>query len=265
MNTSKYTIYSLGYVAEDKDTDDLYVNVYPIEITPDNDGDLNSIKNISTSVVDNDGKNLSVSVNKSNSIRAKWKGDGGNRITAPDVCNGETVLLWNYAGTDRFYWSKDIPEPDLRKRERAVYFFSSKALTDSKDVLDKGYSFIIDTVNKYVRLFTSKTDGEATTYEIYLDTQNGLFSIEDGVSNVIKLDSLKGSFETVTKNKVRHDTKKFAVSNGSDELIALLVELIDANITEKHIGNLGRPTVLDGSSKSKYSSIKSRLSKFLDK
>lgn len=264
MSMSKYQFYSLGYVAEDKDTNDSYVNVYPTEITPGLEGELNTINTVKTNVTDSSGNNISVNVNKSNSIRAKWKGDGTNRITPPDVCKGETVSLWNYAGTDRYYWSKEIPEPDLRKREKVVYFFSNKGNVNDPDFINKGYRFVVDTYNKFIGLFTTKNDGEATNYEVSLDTKSGILSIEDGIGNSLYLRSTKGEWVVTTNNRVRFNTKKFAVSNGSDEIVKILLDLIDANMAESHVGNLGKPTVLTGGSKSKYSAIKSRLSKFLD-
>lgn len=56
--------------------------------------------------------------------------------------------------------------------------------------------------------------------------------------------------------------KTFAVKNDNGELIAILLDLIDAILQEQHLGNLGAPTSLMPTSISKYQEIKSKLSTF---
>lgn len=264
MTKSNFQIYSLGTVAVDKPMNEIYCDVTPLEITQFPEGDLSNVDIISETSTDAHNQTNISKLNKSNIIRAKWIAIGEtNRLTPPDLKKGATVLLYNFSGTDQYFWTPIYTEPDLKTYEKVIYFFSNKA-TITKNFIDKGYSFIVDTKNKYLRLHTSKNDGELTDYEISLDTAHGIFGIEDGNKNTLILTSKEGRW-TITSNKsVDIKTKYFSVSNGSNELIHVLIALLDAMISESHIGNLGVPTALSPGSKSKYSAIKAKLNTFVE-
>jgi hypothetical protein len=264
MSKSNFQIYSLGTVATDKPMNELYCDVTPLEITQFPEGDLSNVDIISETSTDAHNNTNISKLNKSNIIRAKWIAIGEtNRLTPPDLKKGATVLLYNFSGTDQYFWTPIYTEPDIRTYEKVIYFFSNKA-SIAKNFINKGYSFIVDTKNKYLRLYTSKNDKELTDYEISLDTANGIFSIEDGNKNTLVLTSKDGRW-TITSNKsVDIKTKYFSVNNGGNELIHVLIDLLDAMLAEAHIGNLGTPTTLSPESKSKYNNIKTRLNTFVE-
>lgn len=264
MLKSKFNLYSVGYVAKDKIEDSWDVDVYPIEHVPTVTGDPNEqivLNNITKNI---NNESLSINVDKSRIITAKWLPiSNSNRVTPPDVCKGETVLVYNFAGTDEYFWNTLYAEPDLRKKEKVTYFFSNKTAINDPDYLNKGYYLTVDTFNKYVKLHTADNDGELTTYDIDIDTANGILSLQDGKGNKLELNSDSDTMTIDLNHKLGINLKKFAVNNGADELISLLAELIQANIDEQHIGNLGIDTSLNSASVSKYKDIKSRLEAFI--
>ena len=64
------------------------------------------------------------------------------------------------------------------------------------------------------------------------------------------------------KNSYSINLKKFSVSNGSDELIALLSELITIIVSMKHLDSLMGPTTIMPPYAAQFNNLKSRLDKF---
>lgn len=274
---SKFKFFALGIVAIDKPVDTWEVEVYPTELYPniEGDGDLSATTKITSKLKDPDDVDLTAEVTKANTITAVWLPDMNNRASAPDVCKGETVALFRYAGNDTFYWKLIDFQPNYRKRESVVYYFSNQEKiatedSDPKELLENGYYIKIDTRSKEVKLHTATNDNEKVGYDLTLDTANGKLSITDTAENSITLDSDKGDLivntkndiNVTNKNKVVMNFKGIELHNESDELITVLEELLDAILNEKHIGNMGGLTMLDSSSQQKYTEIKQKITKF---
>lgn len=312
--TSKLEFISLGVVAEDKVKNDFEILVWPIEISPNMTGDITEKIPVSGEVVNAYGGKIAVSLSKKKHVTAKWLADGvANRATPPDVMKGMTVKLYNYAGTTDYYWSPLYFEPDLAKQERVIYFYSNKtevasnaissAISDiSGGLIEKGYYFIIDTYAKFIGVHTSDNDGEACTYDVEIDTKNGVLTIKDNKDNFIELQSQKGQLTitlqgdmittvkqnvtTTIEGEVKTEIKKnvtttieegvkaktpknieveldkISVKNNTAELIDLLTQLVQANIEEQHLGNMGAPTALMATSVQKYQEILQKLQTF---
>lgn len=172
----------------------------------------------------------------------------------------------------------------------------------TQEVLEKSYYITYDTINKFIRLHTDDSDGEFCTYDIEINTKDGFLTVIDGLENEITLDStldklyIKTNKDILTEtdnhtrnvttdetvdignnrtstignnkketigNKYQIDLKTYAVSNGADELMALLVETMQAVIDIQHTGNLGIPTSIDDGSKSVFADLKSRYAAFM--
>lgn len=272
---SKFRFVSLGIVAADKPINTWEIEVYPTELYPNvvgDGGDLSATVKISSNLKDPDDVELTSEVTKANTITATWLPTQNNRATAPDVCKGETVRLYQYGGNDQYYWELVDLQPNYRKKETVVYYYSNqdKIDTESDDLLSKGYYLKVDTNNKQIQLHTSTNNNEEVGYDIIIDTANSKISIKDTKENSIELDSAKGDLNINTKNNVNVTTKEKVVMNfkgielhnSSDELITLLGDLMDAIIGEQHMGNMGGPTMLSSDSIKKYQQIKQKLSKF---
>lgn len=294
---SKLRIYSLGIVTADKEASSWEIEAYPIEVLPTVSGDFSETEKIESTATNMVGEKVSISLEKSSTITAEWLPLGNyNRVSAPDVCRGETVVLFRYAGEDKFYWIPLYSEVDLRKRETVMYFFSNKdKAVDNRDDLQKnGYYLLADTVGKRFQLHTSDNDEEAAAYDIIVDTNEGKITIQDNVENSVVFDSVNKTYTitfgekieyisnkemvlnaeetidvtaqntiTITSNdKLSVNFKGVEISCGSYELITVLEELLDAIMDERHIGNLGSPTSMDPGSKALFNNIKSKISKF---
>ena len=261
---SKLFLYAMGYVAKDKVKDNWYVDIHPIEQITTNVGDLTDKDIIEVTTIDVHGNTISVNVDKSKVITAKWLPlDNSNRITPPDIMKGETVNIYNFNGIDGYYWNTVYCEPDLRKHEKVIYFYSNKDDIENKDYMDKGYYLTVNTYDKYIKLHTADNDGEHTTYDIDIDTKEGKLTIRDGKGNFIELDSADDKLHSNINRLTSFVTPKFEVINSTTELVKTLSDLVEACITEQHIGNLGIPTKLTSGSVSKFKDIKKRIDSFI--
>ena len=72
----------------------------------------------------------------------------------------------------------------------------------------------------------------------------------------------KGKYVKVG-TEYRVETKQFTVSNDTCELIATLIEWLEADIASIGIGNLGRPVPRDGPTQAKYQALIAKLNTFL--
>jgi hypothetical protein len=276
--------YSLGMVAKDSVPGSKYVEVYPVELYPAVDGDINTVTSKQDTTANIESGYVTTSVDKTYTIKAKWLAIGeSNRLTSPDVCMGETVQIYKFGDSDRYYWLPVYSELDLRKKESVIKLYSN---TDNieKRPDDSYYYTIVDTIKKFLRIHTSKSDGESFGYDIDINTAKSIITIEDTGGNSIVLDSGKAELNIITNKKINIKTetilveakditnkiankldiqlKHLSISNGSNELISVLSELVDKMMQEKHIGNLGIPTTLSPDSMSAYAGIKAKLDSF---
>lgn len=276
--TSALTIYSLGYVAADSTEDSPFIEVYPIEIISDASGVVSDSTPESNTTKDMNGNTLNIQANKSYTITAKWSNMmQPNRITPPNVMKGETVMLWKF-GNDRWFWTNFYNELDLRTKEKAIWAFSNKSGITDRSQLTNAYFMAFDTINKFFQIHTDDGDGELTTYDVKIDSKNGVFNVLDGKNNEIRLDSANNILTINTNNQMAVNTKNdvtvntktvhinlntLSIKNSTTELMQTLSDLLQAIIEEQHVGNLGIPTTLTPSSVSKFNGIKSRIDSFI--
>jgi phage baseplate assembly protein gpV len=205
---SKLKLFSLGIVVEDKPQEDDYITVTPIEhLSIQEDGDLtnktNDIKGNISSLTNDGNQSFDTEHKVTNKIKAKWISFGvSNRETAPDVYRGETVILFQYANVDEYYWTTLFREPSLRKQETVLYTYSNQKAPGSSYDPNTSYWTRIDTRNKKVQWHTSNNDGELTTYDSILDTKEGVYiPFQDGIGNYLILNSKE---KTITLRVLRN-------------------------------------------------------------
>lgn len=201
---SKLTKYGYGRVVKDSIEDDWNIEVFITEHVSDVSGDAASKTKINNTVTDKDGNVNSNVLESGGTITARWLPMGiSNRVTPPNVKIGETVMIYNYAGTDEYFWEDYETEPGLRKEEKVMHFFSNKKeKDDSSGWISKGYYTLVDTINKVVKLFTSDNNGEYTTYNIQINTREGSMIVEDGKGNHIKLKSTEDTWDISSNNVI---------------------------------------------------------------
>jgi len=200
---SELKLYSLGIVTEHKPEGTDYILVTPIEkINIQESGYINDIERTYKSTLkDIDGKEDKQEIKATNKIRAKWIPFGhSNRITAPDVRAGETVILFKFGDVDEYYWTTIFREPSIRKLENVLYAFSN--IKGGTTAFDKSTSYWlqVDTIHKKVHFHTADNDGENTCYDIDIDTKNGTLVITDNKGEVIQIDTQSNSIN-INSNK----------------------------------------------------------------
>lgn len=199
-----------GVVAKDKDPNSDYIEVWPSEDFSLALGRLQDQTNeTKNDLPDSRGVVKKSTATGKKTVKARWIPEAlSNRDSSPDVYEGESVKLIRYGDTQEVYWTTLFREPSIRRLERVRYSFSNKSSKDGKAYDDdSSYWVEFDTRNKQVKVHTSSNDGEATAYDLTLNTKDGLFEFKDELGNSITLDSPKGIFEMIIENKIIQRTK----------------------------------------------------------
>lgn len=294
-NQSGYTLIGTATVANDKQEDTVWIDVFPIEKLPSVSGDYNEVEEIKVINKDASESNVNKTVSRGKTIKAKWLNlYNSNRESAPDVVAGEKVHIFQAAGEDIYYWASYATS--MRKREKVLFSFSNKegSNPNGENGLEE-YYFLVDTRNKEIILHTVDNDGEASLYDFILNTKLGEYTIRDLQGNYFHLESVTGrwsihvnetiqidtkntilnssdSITSITKNHVVNNNTQvtntsgahvinvgsFDVYKGGESLINILIAWLEADIAEVHINSAG-PTSMTGGSVAAHQGIISRL------
>lgn len=187
---SKLQFYSIGTVAANKQLGSKKIEVVPIESLPMTDGELTDNKsNYSVKTQDAGGSHSSVQLDTTVTIEAVWLPMGQtNRKTAPDVRRGETVVIYRFADTDKYWWVDMLTDSKIRRLETVVYAWSNNSKEGIEDAADSTYYFEVSTHNKIVGFHTSKNDGEPLAWDIQINAKEGKVVVTDDVGNYFVID-----------------------------------------------------------------------------
>lgn len=218
--TSKFERYCIGTVAEDLITGNKAIKIYPHEQIANIDGDIDNTNTINKQSKDSQNKSYNVSVEEKTTITAIWLNPNSNRTTPPNVRAGETVQVYRYDNTTKYYWMTMGNELDLRGKEHVEYAYVNDP--DAKEITDaNSYKVIYSTLNKLVGLRTADNDGEATTYEKMLDTKKGVdILVLDGFGNSIILNSTEGGLNITTNTHVTIKTNNAIIETDNCDITA---------------------------------------------
>lgn len=188
---SKLRFYSLGLVARNKPLSSKEVEVTPIEDFPMVNGEVtDNIYKYKSSSKDTKGAVKNVEIKTTVSIKATWLPiNNSNRKTAPDLRRGETVVLYQFADSDKYWWNTLFDDNKLRRLETVVYAFSNNSKEDIADSASSTYYLEVSTHRKLMHVHTSKNDGEPFAYDIQIDAKNGVITITDDAENFFILNS----------------------------------------------------------------------------
>lgn len=202
---SQLKLFSLGIVVEDKPRGSDKITVNPIEEIFIFNGLLSKDeRKYDVTVPNMKGVKLSANVKGNVHLDATWIPYGhSNRMTSPNVCKNETVAIYRYADTDDYYWTTIFREPKLRRLEDVIYAFSNLSKGLEPFDFNSSYWFRVNTIDKIVRLHTSKSDGEPFEYDIIVDTGNGNIVIKDDIGNQIKLDSKSNTISAEALEEIK--------------------------------------------------------------
>ncbi len=192
MEVSQINIYSIGYVAQNKQLGSKIILVTPIEALPMLDGEVKANPTeVEAKGQNADGRSYNVKVNVDNAVEAEWLAiSAPNRSTPPDVRRGERVFLWRYGDEDKYYWTSTNMDEHLRRLETAVWRFSATKDEATKELNEKNsYYLEVSTHRKAITLSTCKANGEPYAYKAQFNTEIGCFTVTDDVGNYFELDS----------------------------------------------------------------------------
>ena len=191
IDMSKLKVFGMGIVVKDKPKFSDEVEVYIPEQMPYVSGKIADAKiEHKRTMVDSKGSEKTYEAEAVYTITASWLPDGNdNQITAPDVYKNETVKVFRFGDSDKFFWKTSFREPKLRKQETVATMYSNQK--DPKEEFDKNSSYWtqVDTRDKKWQLHTSKNDGEKCEYDAEIDTKEGLVTIKDDLGNKFNIDS----------------------------------------------------------------------------
>lgn len=204
---SKLKLYSLGIVIKDKQRGSDLISVLPIEELPMSDGLIKDAKKeFKAKGVDSKSVSKISSVEGNLELIAKWIPFGhSNRISSPDVIKNETVILFRFADTEEYYWTTIFREPSLRRLETVLYAFGNLSKGMIPFDKDSSYWLEVSTHDKYVKLHTSKSDGEPYEYDVIINTDTGSIELKDDIGNVIRLTSKEHRIELLNASGSHYD------------------------------------------------------------
>lgn len=223
-DNSLFRLVSVGVVAENKLRTTNEVEVLLNELNPFLHGELKSdtVEDIAEGV-DRQGNSFSVMAKMSNTIKAKWKGDGTNRTSAPDVRRGERVEVWQFSNADQYYWSV-LREPgsNVRRLETVVTTFNnSQDESQTESTKNNSWYNEVSTHDGHMTIKTNKSNGEPFAYTIQLNAKEGNFVIADDAGLYIQANSAErhiefdnggGTYLSLNKKKTILNTGSLEVS-----------------------------------------------------
>lgn len=219
---SLWRLISIGYCAENKLRSSHELSVLLVEKNPFVNGEVTAdITEDKVEGKDSKGNNFSETVKMSNTVTAKWKGEGSNRVSSPDVRRGERVEVWKYGNNDEYYWSllEHVGET-VRRRETVIHAFSN-TIDESQTTLTPENAWVqeISTHDKVATLIqTNKSDGEKYAYTIQVNVKENAVVIADDVGNFIQLDSDENQITLRNQDGSFIDMKRKKITINCEEL-----------------------------------------------
>ena len=206
---SKLEFFSMGRVAQNKPLGTYIVEIYPIEELPFTDKEVTeNAEDYKSKGVDELGESYEGSTRTTSSIQAEWLPWGeNNRKTAPDVRRGERVMILKYADDDKYYWFK-MGWDELRKLETVIWAFSAHTQENVPFTPENTYYVELTSHKGYVRLHTSKANGELVTYDIEINGKKGHILITDDIGNFVSMDSKEHRIELKNTDGSHYDMNK---------------------------------------------------------
>lgn len=196
IDMSKLKVFGMGIAVKDKPMFSDEVELYIPEQMPYVSGKIADAKvEHKRTMVDSKGSEKTYEAEAVYTITASWLPDGNdNQITAPDVYKNETVKVFRFGDSDKYYWKTVFREPKLRKNETVATMYSNQPKPSAEFDKETSYWTQVDTRKKRWHLHTPDNDGEVCKYDFIIETREGKVIIKDSIGNSFVLDSPNASF-----------------------------------------------------------------------
>lgn len=237
VNVSKLFMRSIGRAAENIDGTNRILEIVPLEEVGYLDGEINNGRNeVMSEGVDFEGNTFSLKIETSNVIAAEWFPFGTNRVHPPNIRRGERVLLWQYADTDKYYWTATGFDDNVRRLETVVFRTSNSIdETDKTITPENSYWAEMSTQHKHITLSTSKSNGEAFKYTIQIDTSGSRLTICDDANNFIELNSPEKRITLNNTDGTHIILDKTNMKIHANDTIDITCKTLNINTTESNM------------------------------
>lgn len=185
----------LGTVVRDNIRNDLIIEVWLANRQNQEDGVLTTTTPTQQKSLDLHGSVVSSQVERKSTIKATWWPTEDGRVTPPNVCEGETVEIWQYGTKRPYYWKARGGEPALRGLEHVVHAASNLPTGREAFARDSSYGTTVSTRDQYINIWTSMSNGEKFAYNFFMDTALSRMGFHDNIGNMFGISSaLQGAF-----------------------------------------------------------------------
>ena len=234
---SQLKIYSLGIVAANKLLDSKLIEVIVLEDSPMINGEITDhVERYVSKANDSTGAPYALDIHTTNSIQAEWLPiNSSNRITAPDVRRGETVVIYRFSDVDKYYWSTLKDDMHLRKLETVVFAISGTKDEGAKCTSENTYFIEFSTHKKIIHIHTSTTNGEPYGYDIQLNAGEGFLTIKDDKGNFIQMDSSENQISLVNADGSLIDVNKTNIVMDSINSVTIKSKTVSITSTDLKI------------------------------
>ena len=247
---SKIEYVGFGVVVEDKPEMVDLIKVYLKDVIQVLDSDINNPLDVKGKLTVDNTKEVEFNGKIDNTIEAKWIPlySGNNRITAPDVRIGQTVLIYKTINSIKYYWTTMLKEIDLSTRENIIHMFSSKneqtpGVVNNED----NVICIVNTVDKFINLTTPKNDNEPSKLILDINYKDGVIIIRDDKKNSITFDSAKDELVLELDKNIKTTTgENFNIKNGKNISVDNGADLTVTNKGNLTINNSKDTTYTNG-------------------
>lgn len=234
MEMSKLRFYSIGTVAANKDPSSNIIEVTPLEDLKFVDGELTDNVDVTkTQGQDSEGVAYQHEIDTTVTVPATWLAIGqSNRLTAPDVERGATVVLYRFANDDEIWWTTLQNDMHLRRLETVIFGIKATTVLDQDPGPDNMYWIEMSSHRKVVHFHTSKANGEFCTYDVQFDLKDGKIVIQDDLGNDILFDSKNTRIEIINADKSFVNIDKKVITLKSADEINVLSKVINIKADE---------------------------------
>lgn len=216
MEQSLYKFYTVGIVTQHKERKSVKIKFAPAEITPDIKGNLSTYKQAPKVSQAKLAKGTHTSQHVADDqMEAIWlQGYNSQRVTPPDVRQGEKVFIYTYGDSMQYFWVSTEIDQTLRRHEHVIWKFGNRTKPLQPWGDDGCWTLEVNTYpnEKMIRLKTGKGDGEKYSFDLSLDIMSGVVSLKDGNKQSVNLNSESGSISAKANNSISLDAPNISLN-----------------------------------------------------
>lgn len=218
---SRLRPYGMGIAVQDKVRGSDTLEIYLSEQLPYVTGKLSDVKiEYDKDLPDSSDNVQNYKATSKFIIKAKWLPDGdNNRITPPDVKKNETVMVYKFADSPKYYWKCIFREPNIRRLETVTHMYSD--IPDGLEAYDKKSSYWseVSTHDRVWRIHTSCRNGEPHEYDGIIDTKDATVTIKDDIGNIIHIDTDRHLIRIINADNSTTEWTTTNINSRSDDNI----------------------------------------------